>query len=141
MGANVFEGRGMLDKGGGAAFLWLLWFGMFVALAGAPLALALAPAAVSTRCDELKDGLTMLRAKDLEGQATRIDALYNFLDQVNNKQGIGFAAGGGVQDPIIDKKFLFEAAITVYAVLGFVVPYALDGGGKEVAIIQGGMPD
>ena len=107
------------------AVVWVFLFGFFVALAGAPLALALAPAAVSTRCDELKDGLTMLRAKDLEGQAGRIDALYNFLDHVNNKQGIGFAMGGGVSATVVDKKYLTQTAFTVYAVLGALVPTLL----------------
>jgi hypothetical protein len=139
VGAYVFENRGMLDRGGVEAVGWVLRFVGFAALMGAPLALALAPAAVSTRCDELKDGLTMLHAKDLEGAAGRIDALYNFLDRVNNKQGIGFALGGGVSATVVDKKYLTQTAFTVYAVLGALVPTLL-ASLEEGAPIGGASP-
>ena len=126
LGALAFESRErMMEKGGEYVFIWALWLGAAGAAAVAPLALALAPAAVSTHSDELKDSLTLLRAKDLQAQADRIDALYNFLDQVNNKQGIGFAVGGGVQAPVVDKQYLVGTAIKVYAVIAALVPYLL----------------
>eukprot|EP01048_Picozoa_sp_COSAG05_P015171 COSAG05_NODE_1798_length_4039_cov_7.678086_4_plen_699_part_00 len=124
--ALLFENSSYLDHGAIGIFSVLLILGFMLVSASAPVAFAMAPATVSTHCDELKDNLTLLRAKDLEGQARRIDALYGFLDQLNNKQGIGFLAKLNPQSShgtVIDKAYIAQTTVQVYALLSLVVSY------------------
>jgi hypothetical protein len=62
--------------------------------AAIPIVFASAPAKVSTQCDEFKNNLALLRGEEIihtgDATANRIDALFNMLDHVNNRQGIGF---------------------------------------------------
>jgi hypothetical protein len=97
--------------------------GCVVAGAALPVLLALAPAGVSTACDELTDSLTDLHAKgDPARQYQRMIPLETILDRANRKQGIGFRIGRGT---VLDKKTLFFTAAQVYALLVAAVPLLL----------------
>eukprot|EP01046_Picozoa_sp_COSAG06_P037674 COSAG06_NODE_4277_length_4410_cov_5.807237_2_plen_708_part_00 len=89
--------------------------GLTVVFAALPVLLALAPAGVSTACDELTDSLTDLHAKgDPARQYERMTPLETILDRANRKQGIGFRIG---RDTVLDKKTLYSNAVRVYALV------------------------
>lgn len=109
------------DPESGPMLRRIMWFTVF--LAAVPVLLALAPAGVSTACDELTDSLTDLHTKgDPARQYERMTPLETILDRANRKQGIGFRIGRGT---VLDKKTLFLTAAQVYTLVVAAVPLLL----------------
>jgi hypothetical protein len=80
------------------------------------------PAAVSTRCDDLKEKLNTVRISDLsEEMHMRIGILEAAMGQVNHGQGVGFKIGGTV----IDKKMLKLLASKIVALCSAAFPFVL----------------
>lgn len=92
-------------------------------IASLPVLLALAPARISTACDELTDSLTDLHTKgDPVRQYERMVPLETILDRANRKNGIGFRIGRGT---VLDKKALLLTAVKVYSLVATAVPLLL----------------
>eukprot|EP01043_Picozoa_sp_COSAG02_P026824 COSAG02_NODE_1556_length_11948_cov_8.326441_5_plen_537_part_00 len=77
-----------------------------------PLKLLAAPAALSTKCDDLKEKLNAVRISDLSPEIdARLIILERAMANVNRGQGVGFNVFGFV----IDKKMLTLMAVKLYA--------------------------
>eukprot|EP01046_Picozoa_sp_COSAG06_P050408 COSAG06_NODE_7977_length_2313_cov_6.997098_1_plen_700_part_10 len=106
--------------------------GLVVVVAALPVLFALAPAGVSTACDELTDSLTDLHTKgDPARQYERMTPLETILDRANRKQGIGFRIGRGT---VLDKKTLYFTAARVYALVVAAEALLLSSLGPELPV-------
>jgi hypothetical protein len=121
-GALLFEASEEWFSGGVVGILsGVLCFALLLAFASLPVFLALAPADVSTRCDNLLESLTALRARDPCGEHMRIGALYDVLRLINKGHGLGFKVWGVV----LNRRRLLEALGVFYTLLGTIVPRLL----------------
>eukprot|EP01043_Picozoa_sp_COSAG02_P017047 COSAG02_NODE_765_length_17396_cov_16.796786_2_plen_156_part_00 len=124
--AEIIAKRDLLQGSIQTTLAWYLKLIFMLVSAGIPIAFANAPANISTRCDSFKNNLAMMRGEDIihsnVSTADRVDALFNMLDHVNNRQGIGFIVAYpwymGWRKTVIDKKYIFEKAFKVYSVIG-----------------------
>jgi len=81
-----------------------------------PLAMSLDPASVLTSCDDLLTELNAQRCEvlDDEERFCMIRRLEEYLNALNNRQGLGFSANGAV----LDKKRLRNMMVAVGGVFG-----------------------
>ena len=88
-----------------------------------PIAMSLDPANVSTSCDELLTELNARRCELLGDDAAinKIMQLEDYLNTLNNRQGLGFVSNGTV----LDKKKLRTMLSIVFGVFATVVPFML----------------
>ena len=86
---------------------------MAIFLLTGPLVLLAAPAALSTKCDDLKEKLNAVRISDLTPEIdARLIILERAMANVNHGQGVGF----DVKGIVVDKKMLMLMAAKLYAV-------------------------
>jgi len=93
---------------------------MFVVL---PIAMSRDPAAVSTSCDDLLAEFNARRC-DLVGQTDLIAELRNledYLNTLNNRQGLGFVVNGAV----LDKRKIRQMMIAAGGIFTTVVPFVI----------------
>ena len=127
--AEVISKRDLLQGSFQTTLAWYIKFVFMLVSAGIPVAFASAPANISTRCDELKNNLALMRGEDIihsdNSNADRVDALFNMLDHVNNRQGIGFIVAYpwymGWRKTVIDKQYIIATALKVYSIIGKII--------------------
>lgn len=85
-----------------------------------PIAMSRDPAAVSTSCDDLLAELNARRCEFLgqDEMIGKIRDLEDYLDRLNNQQGIGFA----VNETVLDKKRIRNMMVGVFGIFSTVVP-------------------
>lgn len=88
-----------------------------------PIAMSRDPAAVSTSCDDLLAELNFRRC-ELLGQDEligKIRDVEDYLDRLNNQQGMGFA----VNETVLDKRRIRNMMVGVFGIFSTVVPFIL----------------
>jgi hypothetical protein len=105
---------------------WVLMLALLLGLALLPVLLALPPVDVSSACEGLREGLTLLRARDPCGENVRIGSLYEVLRLLNKENGLGFKVCGTV----FNRRRLLEGLLFLYTVLGTVTPLLLQKRGS-----------
>jgi hypothetical protein len=90
-------------------------------LASAPLAMSVDPASVSASCDDLLTELNAQRCELLDNEegVAMIRRLEEYLNTLNNRQGLGFSSNGLV----LDKQRLRTMMIAVFGIFSTVVPF------------------
>eukprot|EP01052_Picozoa_sp_SAG31_P000965 SAG31_NODE_30_length_32545_cov_9.378999_28_plen_597_part_00 len=107
-------------------FFLVFFYGMMsltVLFVCVPIAMSRDPAGVSTSCDELLAELNARRC-ELLGQDEligKIRDLEDYLDRLNNQQGIGFA----VNETALDKPRIRNMMVGVFGIFSTVVPFII----------------